>query len=128
METGHKPVETSQHERRSDARIVVNIPVEITTIYHIGEAITERTIIEDVSDYGCRFTMRGAIRKGDTVSVKLLAEDGVSLMNEPAKLFEVMWIARGPEFVVVGARILGGEKFDKDKLRQNSKNPKSLEI
>lgn len=124
METENKPIETSQRERRTDSRIVVNVPVEITTIYHKGDAITERTFIEDVSDYGCRFTLRGAIRKGDTVSVHLLDQDGNALMNEPARIFEVMWIARANSVVVVGARSLGGEKLDKPMLVENSTNPK----
>ena len=120
MEIDNKPIETNPRERRADVRLTVNVPVEITTIYHKGPTITERTYVEDVSDFGCRFTMQGAIRKGDTVSIRLLSEDGQTLLEGPAKTFEVMWIARGPSIVVVGALILGEEKFDKSKFVQNS--------
>jgi hypothetical protein len=126
LETDNKRIETSQRERRTDVRILVNVPVEITTINHKGSQIAERTFIEDVSDFGCRFSIQGAVRKGDTVAVRLLSQDGRNLLDEPAKVFEVMWIARGTSIVVVGARILGGEKFDKDKLTQNSSDPKLL--
>ena len=125
VEANNKQIETIQHKRRTDVRIAVNVPVEITTIYHKGDPITERTIIEDVSDFGCHFTMKGAIRKGDTVSVRLLSQDGQILLDEPAKLFEVMWIARGPEIVVAGARILGDERFDKARFVQNSSDAQS---
>ena len=125
VEANHKQIDTLQHERRTDVRIAVNVPVEINTIYHKGDPITERTIIEDVSDFGCHFTMKGAIRKGDTVSVRLLSPDGQLLPDEPAKLFEVMWIARGPGIVVAGARILGDGRFDKAKFVQNSSDAQS---
>jgi hypothetical protein len=120
----NEPIEAIQRERRTDVRIIVNVPVEIRTIYHKGGEITERTIIDDVSDFGCRFTMRGAIQRGDTVAIHLLAQDGNSVVDEPAKIFEVMWIARDASVVVVGAKILGGEKFDKARLLEQSGNPK----
>lgn len=123
MESDKEPTETSQRELRADARIIVNVPVEITTIYHKGSQIAERTYIEDVSDFGCRFTMRGAIQKGDTVAVRLLAQDGESLLDDPARIFEVMWIVRGASSVVAGARIIQGEKFATAKLSQKSDDP-----
>jgi hypothetical protein len=108
-----KPVNTGQDERRLDARIMVNIPVEIVTMYHKGDEIRERTHIEDFSDQGCRFTVKGAMCKGDTVAIHLLAHDGAALLDEPPRLVEIIWIARGESAVVVGARLLGGAKFDK---------------
>jgi hypothetical protein len=111
-------------QRRAEVRMQVDVAVEITTMYHRGGTITERTYLEDLSDNGCRFTMRGAIRKGDTVSVHLLAADGETLSEEPPKLFEVMWIARADSVVVVGARIIGGENFDVSRFAQGSSDKK----
>lgn len=122
LETDKNRMETSRHERRADSRIVVNVQVEVTTINHHGSPITERTYIEDVSDFGCRFSMRGPVRKGDTVAIQLIAPDGKIESDEPAKKFEVMWIARAATIVVVGARVVEGEKLDTAKLSQNSVN------
>jgi hypothetical protein len=120
----HKPPETDPRERRADARLLVNAPVEITKIDDKGRPIAERTFIVNVSDIGCRFSMRGAVQKGDTVAIKLLAQDGRTQLDEPAKLFEVMWTSHGTSSVMVGARFLRREKADAVKLRQGSGGPK----
>jgi PilZ domain len=119
MEPYRKTVESAQVERRRDPRIVVNAPVEITTSNHKDCQITEKTFIEDVSDMGCRFKMRGPVRKGDMISVRLLSQDGKEFLDETAKMFEVMWVARGENIVVVGARIVGAEKFDTSQMVKN---------
>jgi hypothetical protein len=120
----NKPDQTIQPERRRDARIVVNVPVEITKIDETGLEITERTFVEDVSDFGCRFSIRGTVKKGDIVGIRLLAQDGRSLPDELAKLFEVMWVAPKASILVVGARICRGETFDKARLLHEANDPK----
>ena len=124
LDLDNKPDETDPTEHRADARIVVNVPVEITEISEKGRQITERTFIEDVSDFGCRFSMRGTVKKGDTIAVRLVSQDGKTVLDEPAKLFEIMWVARKTSSLVVGARILRGEKVDKVKLLLNTCGPK----
>ncbi len=84
----------------------------------------ERTYVENVSDFGCRFSIRGPIKKGDTVAVQLLAEDGQSLSDEPAKFFEVKWVGHRTSSMLVGARILSGEKLSKARLLHNPSSPK----
>jgi PilZ domain len=123
METDRNRIEPNQREHRAEPRIVVNVPVEIVTIYHKGCPIKERTHIEDVSGSGCRFTMKGAVRKGDTVAIHLLAQDGNKLLDQPAKVFEIMWIVRAASGVVAGARIIEGGKFDAVNLPDQSGNP-----
>ncbi len=107
-------------DRRHDARIVVNAPVEIGEIDEHGRQITERTFIEDVSDFGCRFSIRGTVQKGDTVSIRILNLDGKALPESAAKLFEVMWVGKTPSSCVVGARIRHGEKIDRSKIPMNA--------
>jgi hypothetical protein len=124
LDLENKLDEIDPSERRSDARIVVNVPVEITEISDKGRQITERTFIEDVSDFGCRFSMRGTVKKGDTIAVRLISQDGKTVSDEPAKLFEIMWVARKMSSLVVGARILHGEKVDKLKVLLNTRGPK----
>ena len=98
-------------ERRVDRRILANAPVEITELDEEGHLITERTFIEDVSDFGCRFSTRGAVQQGDIVSVKLLGPLGRAIPDEEARLFEIMWVARTERSSTVGARVLQGEKL-----------------
>ena len=124
MESENKPDEASQSERRRDARIVVNVPVEITRTDEPGHEFTERTFVEDVSDFGCRFLIRGTVKKGDTVAIRLLTQDGKSLSDEPVKHFEVMWVARRGSILAVGAQICRGEKLDKTRLLHEAGDPK----
>jgi hypothetical protein len=97
--------------RKEIRRILVHVPVEVTEIDGEGHHITERTFIEDVSDFGCRFSTRGPVQKGDTVSVELLGPDGKHLQDEKPRLFEIMWVARKERGSTVGARVLQDEKL-----------------
>jgi hypothetical protein len=96
--------------RRSERRILVNVPVEVTEIDGEGHHITERTFIEDVSDFGCRFSTRGLMKQGDKVSVKLLGPNGSALPDEEPHLYEIMWVARKEHSSTVGARMVKVEK------------------
>jgi hypothetical protein len=98
-------------ERREDKRILAYVPVEVTELDSEGHPITERTFIEDVSDFGCRFSTRGQVQKGDTVAVKLLGPNGKNLPDEKPRLYEIMWVARKERGYTVGARVLLGEKL-----------------
>ena len=111
-------------ERRAERRILVNVPVEVTEIDGEGHQTTERTFIEDVSDFGCRFSTRGRVQQGDTVSVRLLGANGHSLPDEKPRLYEIMWVARNQNSCTVGARVLQGDKlanikFPPENGRQN---------
>jgi len=97
--------------RRAERRILVHVPVEVTEVDGKGNPFTERTFIEDVSDFGCRFSTRGPVQQGDTVSVKLLGPSGRNLPGEEPRLFEIMWVARKERCYTVGARRLQGEKL-----------------
>jgi PilZ domain len=98
-------------ERRTERRILVHVPIEITEIDGEGRHIKERTFIEDVSDFGCRFSSRGPVQQGDTVAVKILGPDGNILPEEKSRLYEIMWVVRKEHGSTVGARVLQGEKL-----------------
>ncbi len=98
-------------EQRVERRILVHVPVEITEIDGEGHKISEKTFIEDVSDFGCRFSARGPVEQGDTVAVKILGSRGNTLADEEPHYYEIMWVARNPHNSTVGARILQGEKL-----------------
>ncbi len=97
--------------RREERRILVHAPVEVTEIHGEGHHFTERTFIEDVSDFGCRFSARGPVQQGDTVAVKILGPRGNNLPGEEPRLYEIMWVARKERSSTVGARLLQGEKL-----------------
>lgn len=96
--------------RREERHILVHVPVEVTEIGGDGRHITERTYIEDVSDFGCRFSARGPVQQGDTVALKLLGPHGNSLPDEEPRFYEIMWVARKAYGSTVGARLRQGEK------------------
>jgi PilZ domain len=98
-------------ERRVERRILVNVPVDVTEIDGEGKPTTERTFIEDVSDFGCRFTARGTVKQGDTVAVKILGRYGNNLPDEEPRLYEIMWAVPKDHGITVGARLLQGEKL-----------------
>jgi hypothetical protein len=106
--------------RRAERRILVNVPVEVTEINGEGRHITERTFIEDVSDFGCRFSTRGQVQQGDTVSVKPIGPNGRALPGEEPHLYEIMWVARKEHSSTVGARLLQGEKLANIKFPQKN--------
>lgn len=99
-------------ERRVERRILVHVPVQVTEIDAVGQQITERTYIEDVSDFGCRFSTRLPVRNGETIAMKILGRYGNDLPEEDARLYEIMWVAPKDRGYAVGARLLQGEKLD----------------
>jgi hypothetical protein len=98
-------------ERREARRILVDVPVEVTEIDGEGHRISERTFIEDVSDFGCRFSTRGPVKQGDTIAVKILGPFGNELPDEEPRLYEITWVAPKDHGSTVGARVLQGEKL-----------------
>lgn len=102
--------------RRAEKRILVNVPVEVTEMNADGQPVTERTFIEDVSDLGCRFSMRRPVRQGDTVAVRILGPNGSSLPDQEPRYYEIMWVAPKKQGAAVGARVLQGEKLASFKL------------
>ena len=83
--------------------------------------MTERTFIEDVSDFGCRLSTRGQVKQGDTVAVKILGRYGNNLMDEEPRLYEIMWVAPKGHGQTVGARILQGERLANTKFPKEDK-------
>ncbi len=98
-------------DRRIARRILVHVPVEITKIDGEGDLATEHSYIEDVSDFGCRFSARGSVHQGDTIAIKVLGSHGDDLPGEEARFYEVMWVAPKGRDSTVGAQALQGEKL-----------------
>ncbi|MGH9678938.1 MAG: hypothetical protein ACRD4Y_03225, partial [Candidatus Acidiferrales bacterium] len=86
-------------------------PVEIANLQAGERPAAERTVIEDVGDFGCRFSLRGPVQPGDVLALTLLARDGTSPLDLPVKIFEVIWVEQGAEKWSVGARAYEGERL-----------------
>jgi hypothetical protein len=112
-------------EQRSERRILVHVPVEVTEIDGNGQPTSERTFIEDVSDFGCRFSTRGPVRRGDTVALRILGPHGNVLPDEEAQFYEIMWVAAKEHGSTVGARVLQGEKLANVKFPRVNDGQKS---
>lgn len=91
-------------DRRMDKRLLINAQVEITGVDSGGNPFTERTKVEDFSNVGCRFGTQIFPRRGSTVAIKPLGQEGEHLPSEQAKLFEIMWAVRQATGWTVGAR------------------------
>jgi hypothetical protein len=98
-------------DRRAHKRILVNIPVEVTAIDSHGQLVAEHTFIEDVSDYGCRFSARGPIQKGDAVALKILGPNRIVLPDEEPRYYEIMWVAPKDHGATVGGRVIEDERL-----------------
>jgi hypothetical protein len=77
-------------EHRAEKRVLANVPVEVTEINGEGQPVTERTVIEDVSDFGRRYSTRWPVKQGDTIAVKILGRYGNYLQVDVPRLYEIM--------------------------------------
>ncbi len=111
-------------EKRAERRVLVHMPVEVTEIDGAGSNIKERTFIEDVSDFGCRFSTRREVRQGDTIALKILGPHGNNLLDEQPHFYEIMWVAPKEHGFTVGARIVQGDKLANVKLPPDDSGPK----
>ena len=111
-------------EHRLEKRMVAHVPVEITEIDGEGKQKIEQTFIEDVSDFGCRFSTRGPVKQGDTIVVKMLGRNGNSLPDEQPRFYEIMWVAAKEHGATVGARVLQGERLADTKFPSKNGTPK----
>jgi PilZ domain-containing protein len=99
-------------ERRgAERRTQVHVSVEVTVDHGDGHPSTERTFIEDVSDFGCRFTTHMEVHQGDTVWLKLVTPAGKKIQDEEARQYQIMWVAPKGRTFTVGARLIKGEKL-----------------
>lgn len=96
--------------RRAEKRVLVNVAIEVSFHAENGNEVTERTFIEDVSDFGCRFTTRTAAHQGDTVTLKFAGQAGRKLQDEEPRHYQIMWVAPHGRGSTVGARLVTGEK------------------
>jgi len=110
-------------DRRRERRIAVHVPIEITLTDDQGREFTQRTFIEDVSDFGCRFSTRGPARKGSTVVVKLIGPNGKVLPDDEPRIYEIMWVSPKQNGHAVGAQLRQGEKLNHSQIPPENNGP-----
>ena len=93
-------------ERRAYKRFLLHSQVEITGVDKLGLQFAERARVEDVSDFGCRFSIRGAVHQGSVLGVMPLGPEGENLLDEFPRLFVIIWAKRKGDRLTVGARSL----------------------
>jgi hypothetical protein len=81
-------------DRRAHKRLFLHSQVEITGVDESEFQFAERARVKDVSDSGCRFSMRGAVHEGCILGVEPLGPEGEKLSDEFPRLFVVMWVER----------------------------------
>jgi hypothetical protein len=93
-------------ERRAYKRFLLHSPVEITGVDESGLQFAERARVEDVSDLGCRFSIRGAVHQGSVLGVTPLGPEAENLLDEFPRLFVIIWAKRKGDRLTVGVRSL----------------------
>ena len=93
-------------ERREDNRFLLHSQVRISGIDESGLQFVERARVEDVSDLGCRFSIRGAVHQGSVVGVEPLGSEGENLLDEFPRLFVIIWVKRKRHRLTIGARAM----------------------
>jgi hypothetical protein len=66
-------------ERRAYKRFLLHSPVEITGVDESVLQFAELARVEDVSDLGCRFSIRGVVHRGSVLGVMPLGPKGQNL-------------------------------------------------
>jgi len=107
------------NDRRAYKRLFLHSQVEITGVDESGLQFAERARVEDVSDLGCRFSMRGAVHEGSILGVEPLGPDGENLSDEFPRLFVVIWVKRNENRLVAGARSLREEELSDSSFDAN---------
>ena len=110
--------------RRTERRVLTNVPIEITRVDSEGHPVKEKTFVEDVSDFGCRFSTRRMIQQGETIVVRILGSRGDLLPDEEPRYYEIMWVAPKGSGFTAGARMLKGEKLANVKFPTENRSPK----
>jgi len=107
------------NERRAYKRLFLHSQVEITGVDESGLQFAERACVEDVSDLGCRFSIRGAVHESSILGVEPLGPGGENLSDEFPRLFVVIWVKRKGNRMGVGARSLGEEELSDSGFHTN---------
>jgi hypothetical protein len=104
-------------QRRADERFALHSPIEGAGIDGAGRQFDERVPLEDVSNAGCRSSLRHEVQPGAIVALKPLGQHGDDCADDYWRLFLVIWAKRKGERCTAGVRsLLECELVDTDSL------------
>lgn len=93
----------AQKDRRKGKRLPLTFPIAVSGFVKNGRMFGEATKTTDVSELGCRFTLKTPVASGDIVAIKLLSRrDGATPATAPL-LFRIVWVHRDGNLWNVGA-------------------------
>jgi hypothetical protein len=93
-------------ERRAYQRFLLHSPIELSGVEASGRQFAERSYVEDVSELGCRFTLRSPVERGGILGVEPLGPEGEKLADDFPRLFVIIWVKPKGDRFTVGARCL----------------------
>jgi hypothetical protein len=99
--------EVASVDRRRSRREKRAQEVQVRGFDATGRYFSERTTTKDISEGGCRVTLRTAVTIGTIVRVTILAPAGGS-GNGAAAQFEVVWTRQQGSACEIGARLVKG--------------------
>lgn len=110
--------------RRENERLILHSPVKIAAIDDSGTQFCESARLEDVSDIGCRFSLRHRLQPGTVVALKPLGPAGEDSSTEPWRLFLVIWVRAASPRATAGVRcLLEHELRDSDAPAEGRRPP-----
>lgn len=98
-------------DRRKGKRVNLRFPIEVSGFNPQGVLFAENTETTDISESGCRFTLKEFVVRGDVIAIKLRNRQGEDRDSAHAELFQVIWRAQDGELWLVGALKLRNDKF-----------------
>jgi PilZ domain-containing protein len=92
--------------RRENERLVLHSPVKIAAIDGSAKQFYESAHLEDVSDIGCRFSLRHLLQPGAIVALKPLGQASEDSSAESWRSFVVIWVRPASPRSTAGMRCL----------------------
>jgi hypothetical protein len=98
-------------DRRAGKRVNLKFPIEVSGFNRLGLLFAESTQTDDISESGCRFSLKESVNRGDVIAVKLLNRKGEHRLAARAELFQIVWRAQERGVWTIGALKLRTDKF-----------------
>jgi hypothetical protein len=116
-------IATASLAMRYEARYDIPIEIEVSGINRDGEVFHERTVTEDVSEWGCAFLLSVEQKKNDIISLRVSPKEGEEIAPAQQAAFQIVRITLVENGWLVGAwkmesKEVWGAEFQKIKNRE----------
>ena len=93
----------ANQNRRMEKRLPLVVPIRVHGLGLANQYFSERTFTLDVSERGCRFTLRTELQPGMVVGISLTSPNPGEQSDGKA-MYEIAWVVQRKEGWEVGAR------------------------